>query len=167
MQRWGRILVCASIPSLLLLGGDHAVAGSYDPTLVIGQAVSTGAGAPTLLSLTGTWSFDDILQVDFPLNVVVRQGTLFVRYPVGGAPAVSGSFADLADGLSASEVASLESVGAPNPQASLVRLTAHQMTLALPPIFAPGTVTVVLYVRLAREGTLLSNAIESSGEVGP
>lgn len=162
-----RLLVAVGVATLILSGSGPAVAGSYDPVLVIGEALSSGVGAPSLLTLAGTWSFDDILQVDFPLNVVVRQGAVFVRYPVGGSPPVSGSFDGLVDGLTASEVPNFEAAGAPEPQASLVRLTSHQMTLALPPIFSPGPLTVVLYVHLNREGTLLSNVIASTAVTGP
>ncbi len=149
--------------SLLLLPATLAHAGSYDPVLIVGQAVSTGTGSPALLTLEGNWSFDDILQVDFPLSVVVRQGTVFARFPVGG-DAVSGTFAGLADGLSAGEVPSLEQAGAPDAAAAFTRLTAHEIVLTLPPIFAPGPLTVVLYAQLAREGTLLSNVVTSRGD---
>lgn len=162
-----RVLASLSVAALLLGRGDSARAGSYDPVLVIGEALSSGVGAPTFLTLAGTWSFDDILQVDFPLNIVVHQGPVYVRYAVGGATPVSGSFDGLGDGLSASEIPNLEGSGAADPQASLVRLTSHQMSLALPPIFSPGPVAVVLYVHLNREGTLLSNAIDSTTVTGP
>ncbi|HEY2774804.1 MAG TPA: hypothetical protein VGK20_12225 [Candidatus Binatia bacterium] len=147
-------------------GARRAEAGSYDPVLVIGQAISTGQARPTLLSLVGAWSFDDILQVDFPLNVVVSQGEVFVRYSVGSASGISGSFAGLSDGLTVQEVPNLEASGSADSSSSLVKLTAHQMTLALPPIFLPGPVTVVMYAKLQREGILFSNRTQSTPDGG-
>ena len=153
--------------SFVLAGGRPSCAGSYDPVLVVGQAITTGATAPTAVSLTGSWSYDDILQVSFPLNIVVSQGNTFARYPVGSSSAISGTFSGLADGLTAQEISSFEAAGSADPQAMLVRLTTHNVTLALPPIFAAGPLKVMLYVNLTREGILMSNVAESTVEVGP
>jgi hypothetical protein len=136
--------------------------GSTDPVLVIGEA-SISAGQPArVVHLLGSWGFDDALQLDYPLSVVVSQGSSFVRFPFGGPP-VAGTFAGLSDGLAASEIAALESAGSPSAAASISHLALHEMTLALPAVFAPGGVRVVLYVSLPGEGTFLSNPVEASG----
>jgi hypothetical protein len=138
-----------------------ARAGSTDPVLVIGQARASGTPA-RLVDLLGAWGFDDALQVAYPLNVVVIQGTSFVRFPVGDA-AESGTLAGLSDGLAIGEIAALEAAGSPSSDAAIVRFALHEMTLALPGGFAPGSVDVVLYTTVPGEGVFLSNTVEAPG----
>jgi hypothetical protein len=138
-----------------------ARAGSTDPVLVIGQVSASGGSPARIVDLLGSWGFDDALQLDYPLSVVVSQGSSYVRYRFGEQP-VSGTFADLADGLSVGEIAALEATGSPEPAASITRLALHEMTLSLPAIFAPGDLSVVVYVSLPGEGTFLSNSAQSS-----
>ena len=133
-----------------------AQAGSTNPVLVIGQADASGGATAELVELTGAWGFDDILQVNFPLGIVVSQGPVFVRFSPGQAP-TSGTFAGLVDGLTTGEIGALEAAGSADSQASLLHLGEHQMTLQLPPVFGPGDVDVVLYVVLPLEGSFLSN----------
>lgn len=139
-----------------------AGAGSTDPVLVIGEAVAGGGSPSRIVELLGAWGFDDILQISYPLNIVVSQGTSFVRYPVGGA-AVAGTFAGLSDGLAAGEIAALQSAGSPAANASILRLNTHEMSLALPATFGAGDVDVVMYVTIPGEGTFLSNSAAAVG----
>jgi hypothetical protein len=140
---------------------SFSMAGSTDPVLVIGQATASGSPA-RIVDLLGAWGFDDVMQIDYPLNVVVRQGTSFVRFPVGDAP-VAGTFAGLSDGLTTAEIGALEAAGSPSSDAAIVRLAAHEMTLALPASFAAGSVEIVLYTTVPGEGVFLSNAAEAPG----
>ncbi|HYC56085.1 MAG TPA: hypothetical protein VEL28_14215 [Candidatus Binatia bacterium] len=126
--------------------------------LLIGSAAVRGDSAAALLELTGTWAFDDVLQVTFPLNVVVSQGSTFARFPAG-APARSGSYAGLSDGLGTGEIDALEKAGASDPAAAIIHIDGHTMKVALPPVFEAGPVRVLLYVRLPGEGTFLSNVV--------
>lgn len=158
-----RILAGATVLALHLTGASAADAGSTDPVLVIGQATASGGSPSRIVDLLGSWGFDDVLQIDYPLNIVVSQGTSFVRYPVGNT-AVAGTFSGFADGLTIGEIAALEAAGTPAAGAAIVRLSLHEMTLTLPPVFAPGNVDVVLYVSLPYEGTFLSNTAEAPGE---
>lgn len=156
----------AALTGALALGvamSGPARAGSTDPVLVIGQATA-GGGSPTrILDLLGSWGFDDVMQIEYPLTVVVSQGSTFVRYTVGEA-AVSGTFAGLSDGLALGEIPALEATGATAPTASITRLSTHEMTLALPATFAAGSVNVVIYVKPPGEGTTyLSNAATVPG----
>ncbi|MFT4569288.1 MAG: hypothetical protein ACI8TX_000500 [Hyphomicrobiaceae bacterium] len=140
----------------VLLGGHLAEAGSTDPVLALGSArIEAHAGSGALLDLTGIWHFDDILQVDFPLTVVAYQGSKFVVVPVLGG-ATTGTFAGLSDGLAPSEIAALESAGSPT-AANLLRIDAGAMAVALPSVFSPGFVEVVVYVELPSEGGFVSN----------
>jgi hypothetical protein len=162
-----RLLLGLALAALAMLAPRIAAAGSYDPVLVIGQATVSGGAPPTLVTLTGAWSFDDIVQVDFPLNVVVSQGSTFVRCSVGAASCRSGVFAPLADGLVSSEVDPFEAAGADAPASRITRLTSHQITIALPPVFDSGPVEVRLYAKLQREGVLFSNTATAGAEVLP
>jgi len=132
-----------------------ARAGSTDPVLVIGQATLTGSPA-RVVDLLGAWGFDDTLQIDYPLNDVVSQGTSFVRYPIGDVP-VAGTFAGLTDGLAVGEIGALETTGSPTGDALILRFALHEMTLALPESFAAGNFDVVLYTTVPGEGAFLSN----------
>lgn len=159
-RTWASAAVCAA---LWLTAVTTARAGSTDPVLVIGQATASGGSPSRVIELLGAWGFDDVLQIDYPLNIVVSQGTSFVRYPVGDV-AVAGTFAGLADGLSLGELTALESTGSPTTDALLIRLALHEMTLGIPATFAPGSVQVVLYTTLPGEGSFLSNTAEVAGE---
>lgn len=163
-MRRSSILVAALAGAVALIaaGTPQARAGSTDPVLLIGQATASGGSPSRIVDLLGSWGFDDLMQIDYPLNVVVSQGSTFVRFPVGGAP-VTGSFAGLADGLDATEIATLETQGSPTAAASIARLSLHEMTLTLPATFDAGSVHVVLYVTLPYEGTFLSNTAVAAG----
>lgn len=156
-------IATACLFALGLAAATAAQAGSTDPVLVIGQATASGGSPSRIVDLLGSWGFEDLMQIDYPLNVVVSQGTSFVRYSVGDA-AVAGTFAGLDNGLTIAEIPSLEAAGAPTSAASIARLALHEMTLTLPDTFAAGSVNVVLYVSLPGEGTFLSNTALAPGE---
>lgn len=153
-----RAALALAAAALLASAPTPALAGSTNPVLVIGQAAATGNPAAELVELAGAWGFDDILQLDFPLGIVVRQGAVFALFSPAQT-AKSGTFAALRDGLAAGEIAGLEASASPDAAAALLRLSAHEMTLQLPPVFAAGDVAVVLYVVLPGEGTFLSNEV--------
>ena len=163
MKNIRTLAAAASAVALWLSTATAAHAGSTNPVLVIGQATASGGSPSRIVDLLGSWGFEDLMQIDYPLNVVVSQGTSFVRYAVGDA-AVSGTYAGIADGLSVGEILALEASGAPTASASIARLALHEMTLTLPGTFASGSVDVVLYVSLPGEGTFLSNTAEAVGE---
>ncbi|MFQ5514977.1 MAG: hypothetical protein ACE5FG_11125 [Myxococcota bacterium] len=133
-------------------------AASTDPTLAIGQVVALRTDAGTLVEIHGILGFDDLLQVSFPLNLVLHQSGEFVRYPIGGAPQ-SGSFAGLLDGLETGEIVTLEALGSPEPAAQILRLQPRSLTVLLPASFSVGPLSAVLYVEVSGEGSFLSNAV--------
>jgi hypothetical protein len=145
------LLACA----LALATAAPAPAGSTDPVLALGSASMEAGGAGALLELNGIWHFDDILQVDFPLTVVAYRDDDYVAVPVNGA-AFAGSFAGLSDGLAAGEIAALEASGGAA-AASVLRLDTATMSVALPAVFSPGFIDVVVYVELPGEGGFVSN----------
>src|SRR5215510_11139918 len=75
-----------------------AFAGFTSPTLLLSAATVRPPLATVPVALTGTFDFPNTVQPGYPLNLVVSQGTRFVRYPILGQP-VSGTSAALSDGL--------------------------------------------------------------------
>ncbi len=157
----------ALVTLLTLCTAEPVTAGSTDPVLALGRASVHGDTGAAQVELIGTWAFDDVLQVDFPLSAVVSQGSTFARFPVGNA-AEGGTLAQLDDGLQASEVAMVEAAGTPTADGAIVTLEPHRMRLALPTLFTAGALSVRLYVVLPGEGTFLSNELVVSlpAEVG-
>lgn len=134
-------------------------AGATDPTLAIGQVRAQPAASAALVEVTGMFGFDDVVQVAYPLSLVLHHDASFVRYPIGST-AESGILAQLSDGLSTAEVGVLESAGAPEPSAEIVRLEPGRLLVSLPPSLAnAGTITAQLYVSIPGEGTFVSNAV--------
>ena len=158
-----------SIPWVLLLLfalSKPAAAGSTDPTLAIGQLTARPVGGAAVVEILGEFGFDDVLQVDYPLTLVVYRGTSFARYPIGAAT-VAGTFTGLADGLAVSEIAALEATGAAAPGAEIVSLEPNRIVASLPVELAgAGTITAVLYVEVPGEGGFVSNAPNVALTVG-
>jgi len=150
------LIIAAAIGSLLI-GPVEAYAGSFGPTLAIGQVVARPVGDTATVEVTGMFGFDDLLQVDFPLNLVIFQGKNFVRYPVGGTPQ-SGVFMLLRNGVQAREIDHIEELGVDDPAAEILQLQPHKFLVSLPPTIGNGPITVVLYVELEL-GTYLSNHV--------
>lgn len=150
----------AAVMASLLIGLAQAHAGSCTPTLAIGQVVARPAGQTAIVEVTGTFGFDDLLQVEFPLNLVIYQGKHFVRYPLGGTPQ-SGTFIPVQNGLEGRHIERLERNGHDEPEARLIRLEPHRLVVVLPPTIGDGTITALLYIVLPYlpyyEGYLQSN----------
>src|SRR5215813_7887408 len=83
---------------LLYVFTTVAFAGFTSPTLLLSTATGTVANGGRMVALAGSFDFPDTVQPGYPLNLVVSQGTRFVRYPILGQP-VSGTSATLSDGL--------------------------------------------------------------------
>ena len=151
------------LATFLLLAASGLTAGSAqgagtDPKLALTSGEAIAGGGATMVRLRGNVQFDDQLQFAFPAGVVVYQGTTFARVPVNGE-AVSGSAAFLADGLADTEFLGLLGLGAPAAApAGLVSLQPNEVRVVLPPGFASGAASAVVYAVL--EGTaFLSNPI--------
>lgn len=154
------VLTAGLFCGLLAMGplAGTATAGATDPVLALGRFVASPAGPAALVDVTGAFGFDDALQVPYPLNVVVYQGTTFVRLPIGGTPR-TGDFAGLADGLSTTEIGALESSGSTTVEAEILILQPHRVQASLPPVFTEGLIRVVVYVELPGEGSFVSNTL--------
>ncbi|MEE2662822.1 MAG: hypothetical protein VX681_01780 [Myxococcota bacterium] len=105
-------------------------------------------GSPTILRVEGQFHSDDLAQVPFPLQVLVRNlhsGTQYVRLdPTAGA--VRGDDPSLSDGLQINDVAGLLAGGSPEPAAQLVELSEERIDFVLPDWFPFGPAQVQLFV---------------------
>lgn len=134
-------------------------AGGSSPLLSLASAdAAATAGGVRAVSVHGSFNFEDVVQGVFPAGLVVHQGAHFVRFDQAGA-VVDGTSALLADGLGATEVLALLAEGAPSPlPAALAQLRADRVSVVLPPGFAAGAASVVLYA--VHEGAgYVSNAL--------
>jgi hypothetical protein len=154
----GRIAAAALI--LLLLPAAGAWAGGSSPVLLLVTSDGfTAANGTRVVSLTGTFNFDDLLQFSFPAGVIVSQGSRFVRYDVGGAVA-GGTSALVSDGVDGSEVPALVAVDTPaSAPAALIRLEVARMDVVLPADFGPGPTRVALYAMLDGEALASNNLV--------
>lgn len=147
------------LAAALLAAAARVHAGATSPKLVVSAASAMlGEGRRTVV-IDASYDFQNAVQVGYPLQLVVFQGTRFARYPIGGTPA-TGTSALLADGtLDAADTTPLLSAGAPAPaDVRIVSLTPTEARVALPAEFAAGAANVLLYAILA-DGTTLSNPL--------
>ena len=143
----------------LVMGAFWVQAAATKPTLVIASGAGESTGDARAAVFEVSFDFLNAVQVAYPLNLVVFQGTHFVRYPASG-PAVTGDSAALADGtLVDGEVAAFMGEGVPaSAEVRIVTIAADRLRVALPRTFAAGSTTGVLFATLP-EGDALSNAV--------
>jgi hypothetical protein len=144
---------------VLVLAAATAWASATSPTLIVSAARAVHADGRHAVTIEGTFDFANAVQVGYPLQLVVFQGTRFVRYPAAGAPR-TGDTALLADGrLDAAELPAFLAAGAPaTADVRVVTLTATSALVALPADFAPGTATAQVFTVLPEE-PVLSNPL--------
>jgi len=137
-----------------------ARAGATSPKLSLASAAGQVAEGARSAALTGSFEFPNAVEVGYPLQFVVFQGTLFVRYPVAGSP-VSGTSPELSDGqLTENELpAFLAEGGAAAVGVRIVSLNQTSTLLAIPVEFAAGAATAVMFTVLSNK-TVISNAID-------
>lgn len=120
------ILRLAIFWGFLLLVGAPVHAAVTEPRLALMRVTAyRAAGGAISLTLEGSFSFADAVQLALPLNVVITQNQLSARFDLSG-----NVFTTMAPG--------------PEQPASgpgIVRITARQITLVLPPGFAAGAAT--------------------------
>src|SRR5262245_31452421 len=138
----------------------RAFAGFTTPTLLPSTATGTTTDGGRMVTLTGSFDFPNTVQPGYPLNLVVSQGTSFVRYPILG-PAVTGTSVALADGfLTAAELDGLLADGtAATPRVRVLTVTASDIRVALPATLGPGPTRAVLFTILP-DGSVISNPID-------
>ena len=88
-----------------LVAAATAWASATSPTLIVSAARAVAADGRRSVTIEGTFDFENAVQVGYPLQLVVFQGTRFVRFPAVGVPQ-TGETSLLADGrLDAAELA--------------------------------------------------------------
>lgn len=134
---------------LAVLSGAAPVparAGGSSPALTITtvDTFASSSGA-TAVDVRGSFNFEDVVEGIFPAGVVVYQGNHFARFDQAGV-VVDGTASAFSNGLSATEVPALIGLGSPAAApAALVQLRGDRVTVVLPPGFAAGAGSVVLY----------------------
>lgn len=150
------VAVCA----LLVASAGTTRAAGTSPTLALVAVDAFATEERThLLTATGAFNFDDLVQVPFPAaGLLVVQGARFARYDVDGTVR-EGTTPSVADGVDPAELEALLALGASAaPPARLVRLAASEVTVVLPPGFEPGAASVALFA-LHENESFVSNAI--------
>ena len=160
------------LSSALLLGcavSAPAVAISTEPTLLLMSAASAEGTSARVVRLEGVLPAEDLVQLAFPIHVLVREtqlGTTYVRYDLSSG-AVAGSADALADGLDPEDVAGLVRGGDPASDARVVLLGRDRIELRLPDSFPSGSAEAILFF-LYRGTPILSNSIVFEiGEIAP
>jgi hypothetical protein len=106
-----------------------AYGANTDPTLaLIGASAARGSGGRTTVTLEGSFSFDDAVQLALPLQIVVAQGERTARFDLAGNVTLS------LNGGAAQ----------PAPPPGLLGITGRSITLVLPSGFDGGDATAQL-----------------------
>jgi hypothetical protein len=136
-----------------------AHAGFTSPTLVLSAARGDAGPAGRGAAFEGDFDFPNAVEVGYPLNLVVFQGTTFARYPAA-APPVTGTSPTLGDGvLAEGEVDTLDAAGsAAAPSVRIVTMTPSTIRVTLPSSFTSGAASGVLYTILP-DGNVVSNVV--------
>jgi hypothetical protein len=151
-----RLLLAAV--ALLPLAGS-AMAGATTPTLLVASATVVGSGAARTVTFDVAYDYENAVQADYEIELVVFQGRDFARYPISGTARV-GSSAALDDGLAAADLPALDAAATPAPATVRpVVIAADRVTVSLPASFAPGSATVA-FVATVEEGVVLSNPLD-------
>lgn len=154
-----RLTILALLVGFLAVGTRPAHSGATRPRPILSAASAVAVDGRRTVVLEGDFEFPNAVQVGYPLDIVVFQGTRFVRYRVA-ATSVGGTSDLLADGvLAASEIPAFLTVGNPAPpDVRIVTLTNSAIRVVLPADFTAGTATAVLFAVLTND-TSLSNPI--------
>jgi len=134
---------------------------STGPTLVLMSAGSASGASSRVVRLEGVLPAEDLVQVAFPLHVLVREtrsGTAYVRYDFSTG-AFAGTADVLADGFDPEDVAGLLRGGGAAPDARVVLLDRDRIELRLPDSFPSGPAEAVLFV-LYEGAPIMSNGIQ-------
>jgi hypothetical protein len=149
----------AVLAALVVLATATARPSATSPTLVVSAVNGMRADGRVAVTVEGTFDFPNAVQVGYPLQLVVFQGTGFVRFPIGGTPQ-AGQSSLLADGrIDPGDVPGLLAAGSPTPaDVRIVSLSSARAVLALPGDFQAGAATVQAFADLA-DGRVLSNPL--------
>lgn len=157
MKKLAEVLLLTTAIAATAVPRVHA--GATTPALLMTAASGTANGTARTVVVDGDFDFANALEVGYPIDLLVFQGTTFARYPFAGTP-VTGTSPELTDGVFAEgEIDALLAEGAAAAaEVRVVTLVPERIRVTLPATFTAGAATAVVFGILT-DGTVLSNAV--------
>ncbi len=160
--------------ALAVVGGAAAIAGSCRVLVAIGSVDMEPSPAGMSLRISGSWEFDNLVQVASGLsfNVLLVRDDNFLRFHhpdqvfVGYVPGLG---ARMDAGIDGDDIVAIEAAGAVEPAARFVNFEAQRMKLASPVPAGDGPISVVAYLVLDDDyvSPILSNTITRPLQIAP
>jgi len=160
-----RVAAAACAAFSVALAVAVSLAGSCRVLVALGSMRIDTTASGLAVGLSGTWEFDNLLQVSTGLsfNVLVVQGDRFVRFTYPDQ-AHSGYYTGLSqsldNGLQGTQLQAIESIGTVDSFARIVSFEPQRMKLALVPLGATGPYSAVAY--LVIDGDYVSPIISNT-----
>ena len=153
------LLAACLLGGAALLGAATAHGAGTSPGLALTAASVAASGGGRVVTASGSYNFDDLVQVAFPAaGLLVIRGDRFVRYEVDGQ-VIEATSALVKNGVAPGELETLlQLAGAPVGPARISRLGADQVVVVLPTDFGAGPALVLLYAHHEGE-SFVSNTI--------
>ncbi len=129
-----------------------------DPELALWRATCDVGDSSRTVRLEGEFPADDLVQLAYPLQVLIRdtgRSPVYVRFDLA-AGALNGVAPELADGLDANEAVALLAQGRPIEDAEVLFVGPGRIDILLPAGFPIGPAEVQLFV-LEGDSLILSN----------
>lgn len=162
------------IAVVLAIGAAAARAGSCRVLVALGSLDIEPSPAGMSLRISGSWEFDNLIQVVSGLsyNVLLVRGDNFVlfHYPDQSYSGyVSGLGAEVDQGIDGSDLLAVEAAGTPETSARFVSLEAQRLKLSSPVPPGSGPISVVAYIVLDNDylSPIISNTITRPLELEP
>lgn len=160
--RTGPALAFVAIAGLFAL---PSMGTPTEPVLALSRVTSAVGASSRMVRIEGIFPGDDLVQIAYPLQILIRIGEQYVRYDVVQG-AVGGSAPELADGLGSGEVAGLLGAGAPEANARVLFLGPDTIDVLLPAGFPSGAAEAQLFVLHGGTHPVLSNPLPLDIAVG-
>lgn len=158
------VAVHAATVLLLIAAGMPASAGRTDPDLFVTSVMSATVGSTVLIRFEGALLSQDLIQLSYPLQLVVWEpppSSAYVRFDVT-AGAVRGVAPELDDGMSPADALGL--MGAtttPVAGAAVTRIAADGIAVTLPAGVVGGPVQGAAFA-IDQGQAIVSNAVAFS-----
>jgi hypothetical protein len=132
-----------------------------DPALALWRVTSEVGDSSRTVRLEGDFPADDLIQLAYPLQVLIRdtgRSAVYVRFDLaaGAVGALVGVAPELTDGLDAVEAVALLAQGTPNEEAEVLFVGPGRIDVLLPSDFPAGQAEAQLFV-LEGDSIVLSN----------
>lgn len=160
LLRGRRRMTVLVLAAALFVGSATVRAISTDPVLVLSRASAVSGVSERIVRLEGTFPAEDLVQVPFALQILLREtttGTQYVRWDISQG-VFSGTAPELADGLQFAEVLSFSTQGVPTQGGDLVLLARDRIELRIPNGFPDGPAEAALFT-IYEGSPILSNAL--------